>query len=331
MIELEEKKENELEDLKAEWEGLLEGCPDATPFQFPQWIIPWWRNFGGSVFKMPVMRCEGKLAGLVPLFIYKTETGKKKLCFTGTGISDYLDLVAVSGKRKEVTGVFVKYLLKIAEQWDEIDLQDIPEGSPLLRAEFPESLCFEKSRWSVCPYLDLPESSKSLEYRIPKKLRNNIRSASKGLLQLNEYRMEKAESGNVGLFLGELFRLHGKRWESRNQSGVLNSSQLRDFYLQSAPELLASGLLRLYTLRCGDSAVACYYVLVHAEKAYAYLGGFDPAFAQYCPGSLALFNVISDSIDNGITVFDFMRGAEAYKYYWRPAEKYNYRIRVLKK
>jgi CelD/BcsL family acetyltransferase involved in cellulose biosynthesis len=35
-----------LEDLRAEWEALWASIPDATPFQHPAWLLPWWRHIG---------------------------------------------------------------------------------------------------------------------------------------------------------------------------------------------------------------------------------------------------------------------------------------------
>ncbi len=41
-----------LEILKDEWHNLCETCIYCTPFQYPQWIIPWWKHFGGSDLKV---------------------------------------------------------------------------------------------------------------------------------------------------------------------------------------------------------------------------------------------------------------------------------------
>ena len=35
-----------LERLRPDWEALWQTVPDATPFQSPAWLIPWWRHVG---------------------------------------------------------------------------------------------------------------------------------------------------------------------------------------------------------------------------------------------------------------------------------------------
>lgn len=47
-----------------------------------------------------------------------------------------------------------------------------------------------------------------------------------------------------------------------------------------------------------------------------YLTGFDPAFARRSPGAILYADAIERAHARGDRVFDFMRGAEAYKYRW---------------
>lgn len=46
----------DLEFLRAEWSALLLRCPAATPFQSPEWLIPWWRRFGSGRLLVLVLR-----------------------------------------------------------------------------------------------------------------------------------------------------------------------------------------------------------------------------------------------------------------------------------
>ncbi len=54
----------DLDALRREWRLLWQRCPTATPFQSPDWLIPWWRRYGdgrlrytdpeGRVVEMPL-------------------------------------------------------------------------------------------------------------------------------------------------------------------------------------------------------------------------------------------------------------------------------------
>src|SRR5215469_12720482 len=53
-----------LEQLETEWRALWSAIPSATPFQSPDWILPWWRHYGeGRLFSFACWS-DDQLAGL---------------------------------------------------------------------------------------------------------------------------------------------------------------------------------------------------------------------------------------------------------------------------
>jgi CelD/BcsL family acetyltransferase involved in cellulose biosynthesis len=74
----------------------------ATPFQSPDWLIPWWRHLGSGELRAVALYCGNKLTGLLPLY---SETGGNGslLRFLGTGISDYLDCI-FGGSARDIEG-----------------------------------------------------------------------------------------------------------------------------------------------------------------------------------------------------------------------------------
>ncbi|MEE8169416.1 MAG: GNAT family N-acetyltransferase [Phycisphaerae bacterium] len=52
------------------------------------------------------------------------------------------------------------------------------------------------------------------------------------------------------------------------------------------------------------------------ERAYYYQSGWDPAAAALSPGMLCLARAIRVAIEEGLCVFDFLRGSESYKSHW---------------
>jgi CelD/BcsL family acetyltransferase involved in cellulose biosynthesis len=79
-------------------------------------------------------------------------------------------------------------------------------------------------------------------------------------------------------------------------------------------------------LRAGEHVVAALYGFVRGRKFYYYLGGFDPAFARYSPGSLLIYHAMQQSRSAGLRWFDFLRGAEPYKYRWGAVDQPQYAI-----
>jgi CelD/BcsL family acetyltransferase involved in cellulose biosynthesis len=69
----------ELERLRPAWMALWHHARGATPFQSPDWLIPWWQHIGeGELLTIAVLdEAEGRLAGLVPLYLYAQSSGQR--------------------------------------------------------------------------------------------------------------------------------------------------------------------------------------------------------------------------------------------------------------
>jgi CelD/BcsL family acetyltransferase involved in cellulose biosynthesis len=97
---------------------------------------------------------------------------------------------------------------------------------------------------------------------------------------------------------------------------VLSTETVRAFHRAAAPALLKSGLLRMHALSVAGRTAAIYYGLHAGDRAFYYIGGFDPEFSAISPGTLAVASAMQAAVDEGATAFDFLGGREAYKYAW---------------
>src|ERR1051326_4402630 len=61
--------DTELPALESEWYMLWAECPHATPFQSPEWLIPWWNHLGQGELWILAVRRDNRLVGLAPLLI----------------------------------------------------------------------------------------------------------------------------------------------------------------------------------------------------------------------------------------------------------------------
>src|SRR4051812_376975 len=82
----------ELRAIADEWDGLYARCPDATPFQHPEWIILWSEIFSPERIRMVEVQSGNMLVGLAPFLIYPRGE-ERVLAFMAGGISDYLDVL----------------------------------------------------------------------------------------------------------------------------------------------------------------------------------------------------------------------------------------------
>ena len=60
---------DDLEALRGDWTALCDRSPRVTPFQRPEWLIPWWHAFQPGEPWVLAVRKEERLAALAPLLI----------------------------------------------------------------------------------------------------------------------------------------------------------------------------------------------------------------------------------------------------------------------
>ncbi len=124
------------------------------------------------------------------------------------------------------------------------------------------------------------------------------------------------------------FERHGARWRDRGESGVFASPAIRAFHRQAAAGLEAAGWLRLRVMRVASRVAAVVYGFARGRRASAYAGGFDPALGRASPGKVLNEWCIEDSIAEGASTYDFLRGDEEYKAGWGAVPRPQRRLRL---
>src|SRR4051794_40011745 len=89
-----------LEGLEPQWRALWQQDAAATPFQSPDWLLPWTRHvWRGGRLRILAVRDGGDLVALAPLFFwgYGSRPEVIRVSFLGAGISDHLGMLAAPG------------------------------------------------------------------------------------------------------------------------------------------------------------------------------------------------------------------------------------------
>jgi CelD/BcsL family acetyltransferase involved in cellulose biosynthesis len=103
---------------------------------------------------------------------------------------------------------------------------------------------------------------------------------------------------------------------------------VRRFHRDVAHGLVAAGLLRLSALRLDGRIAAVFYGFTAHGRAYYYLGGFDPDFERFSPGTMIVGRAIEDAVREGASELDFLRGREPYKYAWGAQDRPSWSLRA---
>jgi CelD/BcsL family acetyltransferase involved in cellulose biosynthesis len=177
-----------------------------------------------------------------------------------------------------------------------------------------------KSGWSVeeaevCPVLELPETYEAYVKSLGKNMREQIKRYPKRLEKNFRVEVELARTPDeVTRALDDLFRLHGKRWRARGQTGVLATPRRQAFHRDVCAVFARRGWLRLWTLKCDGQAACVLLFYFYGGRYWFFIGGFEPEMQKWSVGTCLFARAIEHAIGEGAHEMDFLRGAEEYKY-----------------
>jgi CelD/BcsL family acetyltransferase involved in cellulose biosynthesis len=305
----------ELIGLSEDWSALWEACPNPRIFQSFEWVANWWKHFGQSELATFVFRTEGRIIGVLPLFVYDSPQDSTRRCaLVGSGISDYLTELVRPGFENVVQKAIPEALSHVRFSGCRFDLHDLPGDSVLLHCDWPKDFCARRTEWNITMRLPL---GSSLEDTVPKaQLRKLFYYRRRLQKNFREARLEFATPENLVEMSSALVRLHSLRWHSAGQPGVLQKPGVRGFHMDLCRQLLSKDQLHLSAIRINGHYAAVFYGFADRDRTSFYLSGFDPEFAHYNLGTILIGDAIENAIAKGHTEFDFLRGAEDYKFSW---------------
>lgn len=314
------RRAEDLTALQPQWWELWHRVA-ASPFLSPAWLLPWWQVFRPGELCSVAVLSGGRLVGLAVLY-----SDRGRLLPVGIALSDYLDVLADPSDpcvlQRLAAGVCA------LPDWYEWSLEELPPGAVALAVPAPAGCGDGAQAQSTCPVLHLPQTVERLAECVPPGRLRGLRVARRRAGRRGGFAVERVGSDGIGEFLRELTRLHRARWDGRGGSEALRGDLVGPFLEAVTPRLVAAGLGRLFLLRLGGCCAGAYYGLSDGRQAYAWLSGFDPAFARASPGTLLIAHAIETAVAEGCREFHFLRGRERYKYEWGAVDRWSVR-RVL--
>jgi CelD/BcsL family acetyltransferase involved in cellulose biosynthesis len=325
----------------AEWHDLNLRARSANMFLGPEWLEPWWKQFGaGRELATICVRQGGKLIGLLPLFTERVRLGGvevRRVAFLGDGETgcDYLDVLAEPGREREVLDRCLTRLLQLP--WDVCDLDGLWRESYTamqLAQRFspgaPRAGVLRDARLRyVCPHIRLTGSWEDYRKALPRQ--ENLKRREKWVYQKPGVSITCARSPLEAATAVEHFlALHRARWSVEGGSDGLTDLRHEAFHREAAQRLAEAGMLRMYTLFVARRPVASVYGVVHRGTFNYYQSGYDPAWASRSVGLVLLARTVQDAFAEKLTEFDFLRGNESYKGEWARAERWTIEMRLFR-
>jgi CelD/BcsL family acetyltransferase involved in cellulose biosynthesis len=328
---------NSIANLRKEWQDLLEGSPSPNIFLTWEWISNWWKWFGyGRELKLMIVKEGGRPKAILPLYIDRVSfiPGLRLniLKYVGDGgpvFPDYLRPI-LDDNMQNCIPILAENLLETGKQCDLIQLsamrEDASEGNDLLE-KIGAQYIIEEEDDLVSPFATLPSDYESflrgLSRRRRESTRRKLRKAKKAFRVRLECFSSTDTIENAFLILSRIYNKSLRGLEQRE--GFARPDYLR-FHKDIAHAFAKKGWLRLFVLWFDETPVAYIYGYFFAQKYWYYQTAFDLAYSKYGAGMVAIQMVIESMIQEGAREFDFLRGNEAYKYFFSNGE---YKMRNL--
>ena len=312
-------QETVFDDLQAEWNDLVGRSTTNTIFCTWEWQSTWWRTYQPG--KLWIVTCRDqsdKLVGIGSWFIHNVE-GERVLRTIGcVDVTDYVDLIIDATYAEQVQNCLATFLLEHADQFDRINLCNIPEASPTCSGFIAmlQSKGFEAEMvlQEVCPIIPLPDEWEQYLEKLDKKERHEIRRKirrAEGEADLQWVVVN--DTHNQPAMYQQFIDL--MRASHPQKAKFLEESQNLAFFQEILPTLYEKGWLKLSFLMIDGVPSATYCDFDYNNQILVYNSGLQPdKNSHLSPGIVLLSYNIKDAIKAHRSVFDFLRGNENYKY-----------------
>lgn len=302
-----------IEDNKG-WLELMKNSKTATFFQTKEWISLWIQHFVPEKQKEEVIILgvydSEELISIAPLylkdnkvqFLAVTEVLGNEL------VSDFGDIIAVSGKEREVwEAVLTWYRGKgEGERGKGSELNFIREDSVSFGILKDMGGIIEEV--DTAPYIELPKSWDEYLLSLNRHNRHELR---RKIRRLEEEGAFKVCTEGEPTDIKEFFRLMVL---SNEQKRNFLSNKMREFFQDIFNTFWTKKMLNLCFLKLKGENIAAVLLFEYKNELLLYNSGFDPKYAKFSPGLLLKAYVVKQAIEEGKGRFDFLRGGERYKY-----------------
>ncbi len=300
------------------WQG-------AGPFVTPAWLQAWSHCLKG-LDDLVLLQVESDLEilGIAPL---RVNNGTARL-IGSEDVCDYLDFLVTPGHADSFYRGILGYLGSNGVA--ELILQPVLPSSSVLEHLVPyarsNGCSVEITPNNVCLNMALPTGWQAYLAGLNKKQRHEVRRKFRRFSEAGEISTRNITEPVETLAAMEtffyLFRL------SRTDKNNFMVPRRQHFFQVLATNLAKSGMLDLLEISIDAEPAAMVFCFDYGSTTFLYNNGFNPAHRSISPGIVSKVMAIRRSIEEGKEYFNFLNGAERYKYQLGGSEESLFTCRI---
>ncbi len=331
-------------DVQKEYQSRWNELAGENPLLRWEWLGTWAMHCARSKpLMILVVRDGDQIIGFTPWYVERKRLMGRTICFLGEGrvSTDHLSVLCEPGRENEVAERVAEWLVDSAQnpksfkyKWNHIEFTGVDFEDPMmttLKDSLSQRGCSVDQREGLsCFGIDLPATFDEYVARRSRPGRRECRQLLKRL-DSGDVEIIKIETqAQLKNMWYDFVDLHNIRRGQTGDEGCFREPGFGEFLWDASTQLLDAGLLRLYFVVVDELSIAAHFAIASSDRWLYYQTGMNSNYAQLKPGKLLMVKAIQDSINEGKSYFDMMRGAESYKRSWRGEQKSQMEIRIAK-
>ncbi len=314
------------ERLSSYWNDPGSGLKWGSIFVLPAWLEVWWRTFKPKTeLYLTVVRHSSEIIGIAPLDL----KGKEARFVGSPDVCDYQDFIIVPGREAEFFNVLLDDLARKGIQ--QLELNPVRPDSSVITSlvDVVEKrggsvICQESD---ITVEMDLPANWEEYLEGLDKKQRHEVRRKLRRLWGAGDvqYRCYEVGPQDVSELTDTFLKLFSL---SREEKADFMTAQMEMFFRALAETMAGIKLLRYGILEVESQPAAMIMGFDYNQAMYLYNSAYDPQYDSLSVGLLSKVLCIKESINRGRKKWDFLKGAEKYKYQLGGSEIRLYNCRV---
>ena len=318
----------EIERLVPDWERLANQDVTEGFFRSPSWCLTWMRHIVPDATPLVMVVRDEEIVAIAPLCFRRERSGLRIISLAGNDIvcGEYLDFLSRPEYRRAALECIWTALFTDAPKWDLLSLGAIHSEGDLYweahkRSE--DTGLMLRSEERLCPFIELAATFDEYLERFSKRRRKHFARATRIFRDAGVEVKTYSKPDELQFAMSRLIDLHTLRWNTLGKSGTLGLPGFEQFLHSLGRTQGRNGVLRLYTLEVDGVAKAAMLNFHYGTSVFQFQNGFDPGWslARHSPGSVLVLHGIKTAIEEGRRFYDFLRGAEEYKFHFADRAK----------
>jgi CelD/BcsL family acetyltransferase involved in cellulose biosynthesis len=281
-------------------------------FVLPEWLKVWWAAFGSSSgLSILSVRQGEEVLGLAPLQV----KGDSASFIGSTDVCDYFDFIITPGKERVFFDALLDHLLG-QRGLKYLEFGPLRPDSTVLASlvNVAENRGCEVSTSpaDISLELALPATWENYLSMLKGKQRHEVKRKFRRLYEAGDINFRIFENAKeIAEQMTTFFALFKM---SNSAKAAFMNDQMISFFQALAIAMAEAKILKLYILDLNAAPVAVSMCFDFNAALHLYNSGFDPRVRALSVGLLCKVLSIKDGIKRGRKKYDFLKGAETYKY-----------------